>query len=170
MARTRIWTASPARPTSRPTRRRISRTRRVTSPGEVLVQLGRRRDLRHTERSGHLRDSFAGLDLSGGAVKVSAYGSGHQCNVPSFGGTTVNVRCYDVAGVLADTRYTVSVILNNYPLRSRVAGYAWADQPTVNRTMICRSPVARPSATNASPARAPSTTRTPSFSSVTSRK
>lgn len=74
--------------------------------------------------------SFAGLDLSGGAVKVSAYGTGHYCNVPSFSGTTVDVRCYDVAGTPSDTRYTISVILNNHPLLSSVAGYAWADQPT----------------------------------------
>jgi hypothetical protein len=74
--------------------------------------------------------SFSGLNLSDGAVKVTANGTGHHCNVLGYSVTTVDVRCYDSSGALSDSTYTVLVVLNNYPLLSSVAGYAWADQPT----------------------------------------
>ncbi len=71
--------------------------------------------------------TFAGLTISSGDMQVSAYGSNRNCNVQSWGTSTVNVRCYDNAGTLADSLYTVTVILNTSSTAT-VLGYAWADQ------------------------------------------
>jgi len=44
----------------------------------------------------------------GGNVQVTAYGSSeHQCVTSGWGGETVNVRCTDSTGVLADSRFNM---------------------------------------------------------------
>lgn len=51
---------------------------------------------------------FTDLDLSEGHVQVSKYGTGAgTCHVQSWGGSTVNVLCFDMDGNPADLRYTV---------------------------------------------------------------
>ena len=51
--------------------------------------------------------SFPGQTLSGGTVKVSAYGSKSVCNVAGWGGSAINVTCYDRLGNPVDSRYTL---------------------------------------------------------------
>jgi hypothetical protein len=56
--------------------------------------------------------TFAGLDIAPGHVQVTSYGSSPVawCKVGSWGGSAANVRCYDPAGALADSRFTVAMI------------------------------------------------------------
>ncbi len=87
--------------------------------------------------SGTYAIEFGGLRLARGNVKVSAYGSGRYCNVASWGESSVGVRCYNSAGILADSSYTVMITLDNRPVASRVAAYAWAnDAAKANYTPI----------------------------------
>jgi hypothetical protein len=51
--------------------------------------------------------TFPGLNLDRGHVKSSAHGSAALCNVASWSGDTINVRCFDTNGMLADSEYTV---------------------------------------------------------------
>jgi hypothetical protein len=51
---------------------------------------------------------FGALGVDGGHPKVTAYGSGNaRCQIQGWGGDSVNVRCYDAAGNLVDSRYSV---------------------------------------------------------------
>lgn len=55
--------------------------------------------------------NFAGLDLNAGNVQVTAYGSsGTWCNVSSWGGSNAYVACFDAAGSLANSAFTVTFI------------------------------------------------------------
>jgi hypothetical protein len=58
--------------------------------------------------AGTYQIQFAGLNLGNGHVKVTAYGSAMRCNVGSWSGTNINIRCYDSTGALADSRYVVA--------------------------------------------------------------
>jgi hypothetical protein len=70
--------------------------------------------------------TFDGLDLTRATVKVSAHQTARQCNVESWTGPTVDVRCYDGTGALADASYTLDVAADNQPVTTRVLAYAWA--------------------------------------------
>ena len=74
--------------------------------------------------------TFGGLSLGSGDVQVSAYNSNASCNIGSWGGSTVYVRCWDHNGAAVDSVYTVSVILNNVTSPAKVVGYAWASSPS----------------------------------------
>ncbi len=74
--------------------------------------------------------SFGGLNLIGASVKVSAFNSQRVCNPQAWTGSTLEVRCYDASGTLADSQYTASVVLPNQPVSMRIAAYAWANEPT----------------------------------------
>lgn len=70
---------------------------------------------------------------AGGNALVTAYGGGSEiCKVVNWnsGGADfiVNVRCFDTAGSLADTRYTARVALHSAAASGK-NGYAWADNP-----------------------------------------
>ena len=70
---------------------------------------------------------FTGLNLSGGTAQVAAYGGSHFCNVESWGGQQVTVRCYTAAGVPTDGRFTLSYYSENRGFPSENA-YLWTDQ------------------------------------------
>lgn len=54
---------------------------------------------------------FATLDIFPGHVQVTAYGGGSaMCKVGSWGTSNANVRCYDAAGALVDSSFTVAMI------------------------------------------------------------
>ncbi len=74
--------------------------------------------------------SFADLAITGGNVQVSSYASDAYCNVGSWGGSSVSVRCYDSSGILTDSRYTVTVISDSVTSTSEIAAYAWVNEPT----------------------------------------
>lgn len=74
--------------------------------------------------------TFAGLTINSGNIQVSAYNSTAECNVASWSGSTVNVRCYSNSGALVDSMYTVLVILNGVSTTASVRSYAWTDQAT----------------------------------------
>jgi hypothetical protein len=72
------------------------------------------------------------LGSPSGTVLVNAYGfTANSCKVaswgPSGGSQAVNVRCFDTAGQLADTQFSMSY--NNWIDGSDVA-YVWANEPT----------------------------------------
>ncbi|MBX3183088.1 MAG: hypothetical protein KIT72_17125 [Polyangiaceae bacterium] len=55
--------------------------------------------------------TFPGASLNDGIVQVSAYSSTARCNVGSWGGETVSVRCYAGNAVTAlDSSFTVLVL------------------------------------------------------------
>jgi hypothetical protein len=65
---------------------------------------------------------FAGLSLATGNVQVTAIDTNHHCNVQYWTGNTVDTRCYDETGDLADAKYAVMVIQHSDgPVR--VLGY-----------------------------------------------
>jgi hypothetical protein len=73
------------------------------------------------------------LGSPSGTVLVNAYGfTANSCKVASWGpsGTSqaVNVRCFNPAGQLADTQYTLSY--NNWIGGGSDIGYVWANEPT----------------------------------------
>ena len=74
--------------------------------------------------------TFANLAVSSGDVQVSAYSSSAHCNVTSWGGSTVDVACYDHTGAAVDSMYTVAVVLNDVNTVASYAAYAWANDPT----------------------------------------
>ena len=54
---------------------------------------------------------FAGANFNAGAnVQVTTYNSNRHCSVPSFAGNTINVKCYDAAGVAGDSRFLINVV------------------------------------------------------------
>lgn len=81
-----------------------------------------------------------GLGSSHGTVKVTAYGgSGNRCKVtgwgPSAGAQFVGVACFNAAGALADSYFTMTFANKRNLLGSgKNYGYAWADQPTASGT------------------------------------
>jgi hypothetical protein len=83
--------------------------------------------------------TFANMKVTGrGNVQVSAYADPERCVIASWSGASVNVRCYDDAGKVADSRYVVAVI-DTKPGQAKIGGWAWADKST--------SPSYTPSAT-----------------------
>jgi hypothetical protein len=73
------------------------------------------------------------LGTPSGTVLVNAYGfTANSCKVASWGpsGTTqtINVRCFNPAGQLADTQFSLSY--NNWVGGGSDIGYVWANQPT----------------------------------------
>lgn len=66
--------------------------------------------------TGEYSMTFDGVNLNGGNVQVSAYGwGGAFCNVLYWSGSTVNIRCYNVDGNLADSLYTVAFTGTSLP-------------------------------------------------------
>ena len=74
--------------------------------------------------------AFAGLNLGGGDVQVSAYNSSANCEVASWSSTTANIQCYDNAGSLVDSNYAVLLMANNVTSTATLLGYAWANNST----------------------------------------
>lgn len=61
---------------------------------------------------GNYTITFADLNLDGGNVVVSGYGSGSGavwCKVGSWGSSSVSVYCFDSAGASADSQWTIAV-------------------------------------------------------------
>lgn len=70
---------------------------------------------------------LARSQTTGGHVQVTAYGSDAHCQVVNWGGVSdfdANVRCYDPAGALADSRFTIGVL---FPDNRAGLAYAWSD-------------------------------------------
>jgi hypothetical protein len=73
---------------------------------------------------------FGGLGLTDVEnVQVMPYGDPNaRCVVQLWSGTAVNVRCYDLAGDLADAQYTVLLVGTKPGGTARVVAYAAADE------------------------------------------
>jgi hypothetical protein len=99
-----VWANQPSSPTYTPS----TTYAHNSTDGAITITRG---------STGHYAVRFAGLGGSGhpgGHVQVTAYGSGSEaCKVASWasGGADfiANVRCFNAAGALIDTRYTVLV-------------------------------------------------------------
>ncbi len=79
---------------------------------------------------GSYRVSCPNQDFTGGTVQVTAYGtSSDYCKVQSWGGSSVNVRCFDANGNPADEQFTASYS-RFYPNGGLSFSYAWANNPT----------------------------------------
>ncbi len=78
--------------------------------------------------AGIYKMEFGGLALDDiGNVQVMPYGDATaHCIVKSWGGSTVNVECYDNAGALADAQYTVLIAGKKPGGTARVVAYAHA--------------------------------------------
>ncbi|MBB5867260.1 hypothetical protein F4553_000639 [Allocatelliglobosispora scoriae] len=80
---------------------------------------------------GTYRVKFLGMGTLGGVPHVSARGSSSLCTVAWWGmaggDQAVDVRCYDNAGLLADSRFVVD-FTNRTPAVSGF-GYLWNDNP-----------------------------------------
>lgn len=73
---------------------------------------------------------FSGLAAGGGHPQVTAYGaSNRRCQIQFWGGDSVLVRCFDSAGNLADSAYSI-LYLRPAPEDDGLA-FTWADQPSV---------------------------------------
>lgn len=73
------------------------------------------------------------LGTPSGTVLVNAYGfTANSCKVAGWGPSgstqTINVRCFNPAGQLADTLFSLSY--NNWVGGGSDIGYVWANQPT----------------------------------------
>jgi hypothetical protein len=73
---------------------------------------------------------FQWMAGTGGVAHAGAYGSNRICTVASWGpwlgDEVVNVRCFDLTGAPADTRFVASVSNRQEP----DMGYLWSDDPT----------------------------------------
>ena len=79
---------------------------------------------------GNYQANFPGLNVNGGTVEVTAYGSGSEyCKVGYWGNNVVNVNCYNYAGAPVDTLFTLN-FTDQSPNGTPSYHYAWADQPT----------------------------------------
>jgi hypothetical protein len=82
--------------------------------------------------TGRYRVRFAGMGSSGGVAHVQAYGqTTNTCTVTSWShgiDLGINIRCFDPAGALADTRF-VAHFTNRTVARGNFA-YLWAHDPT----------------------------------------
>jgi len=92
------------------------------NPGGGVVEVERANAGIYTVR-------FPGLDvlgLDGGNVQVTAYGAGASyCKVQSWGGDSAGVRCFDAAGVAADSQFTV--LLTKPEVATPDLFYVWAN-------------------------------------------
>jgi hypothetical protein len=67
----------------------------------------------------------------GGNVQVTAYGAtSHHCKVSSWGISTVNVRCFDMAGNPVDTYWTLRYTDDHVANAGQRGAYAWASSAT----------------------------------------
>jgi hypothetical protein len=73
---------------------------------------------------------FQGVMLRRSNVKVSAGPGPASCNLTGIGNYEVRVSCFNTAGTPADSTYLVEVVANVAPVTSRVAAYAWANDPS----------------------------------------
>ncbi len=80
--------------------------------------------------TGTYKMDFSGLALDDVEnVQVMPYGDpAARCSVKSWGGSTVNVYCYDTAGALADAEYAVLVAGKKPGGTARVVAYAHANE------------------------------------------
>ncbi|YAF93990.1 MAG: hypothetical protein AB3A66_15295 [Nodularia sp. CChRGM 3473] len=84
--------------------------------------------------------TLTSLNVVGGTVLVTAYGSGSErCKAvnwfPSGGNTLVNVNCFNSSGNLVDTRYNLSYMTDvaigiDVSEDTDYGGYVWANNPT----------------------------------------
>lgn len=74
--------------------------------------------------------TFADLNLTNANVQVTTYGTNAKCNLDSFGGSNVMVRCFDWQGYAADSAFTVAVVTQNVVTDAEVLGYAQANDPS----------------------------------------
>jgi hypothetical protein len=82
--------------------------------------------------TGNYMVTFAGQNSTGkqGTVQVTAYGTGSSfCKVGSWGGPSVNVRCFANGGTPADSRFTVAYNQRS-PNNAPSFSYLWANDPT----------------------------------------
>ncbi|MEM6289539.1 MAG: hypothetical protein AAF845_20535, partial [Bacteroidota bacterium] len=77
---------------------------------------------------GSYQIAFADLNVEEGHVQATAYRSDARCISDGWGDGVVRVRCYDPAGALVDSRYTVLFVANDAVTRD--AGFAWANNAT----------------------------------------
>jgi hypothetical protein len=71
---------------------------------------------------------FPGITVTGGTVRVSAYGANSDyCNVASWGSRSVDVRCYDSAGNPKDSAFSVAFTDSGFP---GTFAYVWEDNAT----------------------------------------
>ena len=82
--------------------------------------------------TGVYKMDFAGLALDAiENVQVMPYGDdAARCVVKSWGGSTVNVHCYDTFGTLADAQYAVLIAGKKPGGTARVVAYAHANEST----------------------------------------
>jgi hypothetical protein len=87
----------------------------------------------HTPGSGLYSVNLAGQNLSGGTVQVTAYGAGNAyCKVENWGGTNVNVACFNGSnGQPVESKFDL-VYDTKSPNNTPSYTYAWANQPTSN--------------------------------------
>ncbi|MEM7786865.1 MAG: hypothetical protein AAF594_03950, partial [Bacteroidota bacterium] len=78
--------------------------------------------------AGTYQMQFADLSMSNGNVQVTAYQSDARCTVTGWAGPNINVRCYDPAGALVDSPYTVLFVGN--AAATDDIGFAWANNQT----------------------------------------
>jgi hypothetical protein len=77
--------------------------------------------------------TFPNLVVSGGNVQVTAYGTNSDyCNVTGWGGTVVQVACFNRFGLATDSQFTASYTTLRMPSAQwRTKGfYMWMDQET----------------------------------------
>jgi hypothetical protein len=88
-------------------------------------------NITHTPGTGSYAVTFAGQDLNGGTVEVTAYGWGNSyCKVAGWGGNTAWVVCFDGStGAPVESQFTL-IFSNKSPNNSPSYTYAWADQPS----------------------------------------
>jgi hypothetical protein len=74
--------------------------------------------------------TFPGVNLYGGTVEVTAYGSSSDyCKVGYWGSNVVGVSCFNNAGAPVDSAFTLS-FTDSSPHATPSFHYAWADQPS----------------------------------------
>ncbi|HZI16445.1 MAG TPA: trypsin-like serine protease [Myxococcus sp.] len=76
--------------------------------------------------TGIYQASLPGFGTIGGNVQVTAYGSTtHHCKVAGWGYNSVSVRCFDAAGSLADSYWTLRYTDKHVANSGQLGAYAW---------------------------------------------
>ena len=88
---------------------------------------------------GQYRVAFGGFTSNAGNAQVVAYGDDNKrCKVLGWSTTAgtllVNVQCHDAAGRPANSRFLVNYTNDFKNQPGSIAGFMWADQPTVSHT------------------------------------
>jgi hypothetical protein len=66
--------------------------------------------------TGRYRVTFPLVNMSGGNVQVTAYGTGSEyCNVVNWGGGTADIACYTRTGAAVDTQFSASYTITRMP-------------------------------------------------------